>query len=206
MSALDGHRPTRQKGTTVDPVFYEPEVVEAILREPSTRCATGARDLALLTFTWRAALRANCEALALDPGDISGSVVRVRNGKGGKARSIQVSAGAIAVVDRWLACRRDLGLQRAPLFCTLEGRRMSYPAYDAMFKRRAAKAHGPDFAHWHLHALRASRAVELERAGTPLAVISTFLGHANVATTSTYLRGLQRTAEVAAAGDDGWSL
>jgi integrase len=117
-----------------------------------------------------------------------------------------VSAGCVALIDRWLDVRRDLGLQRSEyLFVTLEGRRMSYTAADAMFKRRAAKAHGPDFR-WHLHALRASRAVELERAGKPLSVIASFLGHSSVAETDTYLRKLARTAEVEAAGDDGWSL
>jgi integrase len=81
---------------------------------------------------------------------------------------------------------------------------MSYQAADAMFKRRALKALGPSFR-WNLHALRASRAVELERAGTPLSVISAFLGHSGAAQTETYLRALKRQHEVAA-GNDGWSL
>jgi len=206
-SALDGHRPAgNNKGRRFDPTFYEPRQVEQILGQCSRTAPTGIRDAALLAVTWRAALRANCEALALNPGDLDGSTVRVLHGKGDKARNVQVSAGCLALIDHWLGVRSELGLGKSdPLFCTLEGRRMSYPAFDAMFKRRAAKSVGPDFR-WHLHALRASRAIELERAGTLLSVISAFLGHASVAETDTYLRKLHRTAEVEAAGDDGWSL
>lgn len=187
--------------------WYEPDVVEQILGQCSTRAATGVRDQALLVVTWRAALRADCEALALDPDDIKSGKVRVRNGKGGKTRTVTISAGAVAILDRWMGVRGRLGLgRRDALFCTLAGRRVSYPAFDAMFKRRARKAHPDSGLRWHLHALRHSRAVEMERAGTPVSIISAFLGHASLGVTTSYLNGLRRVAEIEAAGDDDWRL
>ena len=112
------------------------------------------------------------------------------------------------MLDRWMAVRRELGFGKdVPLFCTLEGNQISYPAADAMFKRRAEKAHGKDTGlSWRLHGLRDSRAIELERKGEPVSIICTFLGQADVKVTSVYLNGLRRMQEVAAAGDDDWSL
>jgi integrase len=112
---LDGHRPAGSPKGKRDPVFYEPDVVEQILGQCSKTAATGVRDMAFLAVTWRAALRADCEALSLKPADIDGSTVRVLNGKGGKARNVQVSTGCIALLDRWIAVRRELGLRSSEL-------------------------------------------------------------------------------------------
>lgn len=119
-----------------------------------------------------------------------------------------ISSAALAMLDRWIAVRHALGFGReVPLFCTLDGKRMSYPAADAMFKRRARKAHGEDTGpSWRLHGLRHSRAIELERKGEPVSIICTFLGQAEVEVTCVYLNGLRRMQEVAVAGDDDWSL
>jgi integrase/recombinase XerD len=189
--------------------WYEPPVVEAVLGQCSTSAATGVRDLAILAVTWRGALRADCEALSLTPADISGSKIAVRHGKGGKARTVTVSSGCTAIIDRWLHVRGGLGLglgKDDPLFVTLQGRRVSYQATDAMFKRRAGRAWPDSAERWHLHALRHSRAIELERAGTPISIISAFLGHANISVTSIYLNGLHRSVEMEAAGNDDWVL
>lgn len=88
---------------------------------------------------WRAALRADIEALKLFPADIKCNKVSVRSGKGprrnggqGKYREVIILAGAVAMHDRWMGVRLDLGFG------------------------------DPDSElAWRLHGLRHSRAIEL---------------------------------------------
>lgn len=193
------------KGKTYPGEVLTPDEVRAILAQCSRRAPTGVRDRALITVMYRAGLRVS-EALALRPSDIDArrGVVRVRHGKGDKARTVGIGDGALAVVELWLNARRQLGLavNGKPLFCTLAGGPMSDDAVRNMLRRRAAKA-GID-KRVHPHALRHSYAFELSQKGTPPNVIQQALGHASLQVTDAYLRHIAPADLLALGRADDW--
>jgi len=85
---------------------------------------TGVRNRALLAVLYRGGLRLN-EALELRPKDVDrdSGAVRVLCGKGGRARTIGLDDGALALLDRWLAVRASWasGRQRRRPPCSATG-------------------------------------------------------------------------------------
>jgi integrase/recombinase XerD len=179
--------------------------VRQLLAAVDTSGVTGIRNHALLVVLWRAGLRCS-EALALRPSDIDfdAGTLRVLRGKGRKARTVGVDDAALAVLSVWLE-HRPHGL--GPLFCVLKGPGAGGPmapryvrAYTAQLAARAGIQHRV-----HPHGLRHTMACELSREGWPLALISRQLGHSNVATTDTYLRGLYPAEVVERARGRSWA-
>ncbi len=163
------------------------EEVHALLRACSRRGKTGPRNRALITLLWRAGLRIS-EALALMPRDLNPALgeIRVRHGKGDRARTVATDPGAFAVVDQWLDLRRSLPHEVAsPLLCTLAGGPVSTSDVRQRLPRLAKKA-GVD-RRVHPHGFRHLHAVELARENVPLPVIQRQLGHRSLTTTSLYL-------------------
>lgn len=167
------------------------EELDALLRACNRRAPSGLRDRALLALMYASGLRI-AEALALRPRDVDldEGAVRVREGKGGRARVSGLEAGLGAVVAEWLAYRASLGLKATdPLFCLISAGRVGLPVSQAcvrqMLRRRAARA-GLE-KRVHCHGLRHSHASNLAAANVPLNVIQRQLGHSNVATTSRYI-------------------
>jgi hypothetical protein len=72
----------------------------------------------------------------------AGGSLRVLHGKGDKARTAPLPADASEAIDRWLDCRKRLGLTgRHPLSCTLTGDRL----WDSYVRTLpAARGEGPD--------------------------------------------------------------
>src|SRR5262245_16887258 len=100
-------------------VLTAPEV-SALIRVCG-RGPSGVRNAALVAVMFGAALRVS-ETLALRPSDLDLALgtVRVRQGKGGRARTVALDPGAQAYLERWLTRRGTLGLGgRRPLFCTI---------------------------------------------------------------------------------------
>lgn len=173
------------------PEVPTPDQAAALIRSCSRRAPTGQRNAALLGVLWRAGLRIG-EALALEPKDLdrAGGMVHVRHGKGDKARTVPMDDGGWALVDRWIATRKALGLGRARrLFCTLKGDPMDDSYVRVLFPRLCKRA-GVD-RRVTAHALRHSFALELEAEGQPIALISALLGHSGTATTAVYLSRLR---------------
>ncbi|MGH3925094.1 MAG: tyrosine-type recombinase/integrase, partial [Pseudonocardiaceae bacterium] len=110
--------------------------------------------------------------------------IRVRHGKGGKARTVGIDDGSCAVIGRWLDLLRRR-LRSPALFCTLTGRPLQPRYVRAMLSRYAARA-GID-KRVHPHGLRHTHAAELAAEGVPVNVIPAQLGHALLKTTSVYL-------------------
>jgi site-specific recombinase XerD len=193
------------KGKTYPGEVLTPDEVRAILAQCSRRAPTGIRDRALITVMYRAGLRIS-EALALRVSDIDfrRGVVRVRHGKGDKARIVGVGDGALAVIELWLATRRQLGLAHngVPLFCTLKGGPVSDDAVRNMLRRRADRA-GIE-KRVHPHALRHSYAFELSERGTPPNVIQQALGHTSLQVTDAYLRHIAPADVIALGRADDW--
>jgi site-specific recombinase XerD len=130
-------------------------------------------------------------------------IISVHHGKGDKARKVGLGDGALAVLQLWLDCRRNLGLS-GYLFCTLKGTRMSYTGADNMLKRRAKKAGIEKRA--HLHGLRHTHALEAHHLRkVPASVIQHELGHEHLSTTVIYLDHLAPEDVIAAGRADTWT-
>jgi site-specific recombinase XerD len=159
----------------------------AIVRIAGGDSDLAARNQALVATIYRAALRA-AEACGLAPQDVDtrAGTLRVRNGKGGKARLVALDDDALALLRRWLDRRRALGFTgRQALFCSLQGKPLD-PSYLRKLLPSLAKAAGIE-RRVHPHILRHTRASELASAGVPPHVIQRILGHSSLATTDRYL-------------------
>jgi site-specific recombinase XerD len=159
--------------------------VQMLLTQCSPRCPTGRRNRALIVVMWRGGLRVS-EALDLEPRDLRDGVVRIRNGKGRKARTVALDAQAWAVVDRWLQDRRDLPGKK--VFCTLKGDDLDSRYVRALLPRLAKKA-GIE-KRVHAHGLRHSFAFDLAGEGMDLREIQQALGHASLQATTVYVSHL----------------
>jgi integrase/recombinase XerD len=173
--------------------------VEALRAACSRRAPSGIRNRALLAMLFRSGLRIS-EALALFPKDLdpAGHSIRVLHGKGNKARTAPLPSDAADAVDRWLDCRKRLGLTgRHPLFCTLKGEPLWDSYVRTLCKRLAARA-GVE-KRVHPHGFRHGWALAQVQSGTSLNAIQALLGHRSLHTTSTYLQHIAPAAAVAEA-------
>jgi site-specific recombinase XerD len=194
------------KGRKLPPEPLTSDEVKALIRACSKRAATGIRNRALIVVLYRAGLRIS-EALALLPKDLNQAIgtIRVLHGKGDHDRVVGLDAGAWAVVELWLHKRAAAGINgRAPVFCTLKGKRMKSAYVRTLLPRLARKA-GVE-KRVHAHGLRHTHAFELAGEGTPLHVIQAQLGHASVATTDRYIKHLNPAAVVEAMKSRSWTL
>lgn len=192
-AAMPGYhagRAPRNKGQRypADPPTVE-EISAVMRRTPDDR--HGARLRALIVVLWRGGLRVQ-EARALGERVLDprrGSLL-VRQGRAdGGARSAW-TPGAREQLSPWLAARIELPL--GPLFCVVDGptRGRSWSSAGVRVELRRLAAQAGVRRRFPPHQLRHAHAVELAREGVPLNVIQRQLGHANLGTTSIYLRGI----------------
>lgn len=176
------------KGQKFPPEVLSEAEVRALMAGCSKRAPTGVRNRALIALLWRTGLRIS-EALALRPSDIDAErgMVRVANGKGGKHRTVAAGEEALALVGAWAAARAALDgvTGRQPLFCTLQGGRLS-SRYVRTAMRRIARKAGVE-RRVHPHAFRHTLASELQAEGVSLPAIQKQLGHASLDGTAHYL-------------------
>jgi site-specific recombinase XerD len=140
---------------------------------------------------WRAGLRIS-EALSLnetDPDPDRGAVL-VGHGKGDKRREVGMDRWGRAHLEPWL--ERRASLPAGAVFCVLRGRTRGRPCAPAGI--RSHLHHAASLAgvrrRFAPHQLRHAHAVEMSREGISLIVIQRQLGHADLAITSRYLRGI----------------
>lgn len=179
------------KNTRLPGEVYTPEEMRKLLRACNVRYPSGARNRALIAVGYRAGLRI-AEALGLYPPDVDTreGIVHVQHGKGDKARTVGLDAGACAIVDHWLEVRRRLGINgRAPLFCShAEGHRGNRltTQYVRDMLQRIARMAGIE-KRVHFHGFRHTYAWELSKERVPVAEIQRLLGHESLETTGRYL-------------------
>ncbi len=161
--------------------------VRALLNGCSPRCPTGLRNRALLVVLWRAGLRIS-EALDLESRDLDGEVVRVRNGKGGRSRTVGMDPEAWAVLQTWMLTRDKLKISGSKVFCTLKGQPMKTAYVRTLLPRLARKAGIAKRV--HPHGLRHTYAFGLASEGFDLRDIQVALGHSSLGTTGTYISHL----------------
>lgn len=143
----------------------------------------------LIAAAWRSPRRAwtlmlsfglgtrRMELAAIQPDDIQGDTVFLRECKGGRTRRVELSPIAKVALEElrpWYNGTVLGGIRRQTI---------------TEWAHQAAKDSGllSKVQHRTSHVLRASFATYLLRKGTPLEVVRDLLGHANVATTNAYL-------------------
>jgi integrase/recombinase XerD len=169
-------------------VLSADEVVRFLEAVPSLKARTA------LTTAYAAGLRAS-EAVSLKVGDIDSKrmVIRVEHGKGGKDRTVMLSAQLLGILRTYWRLAR-------PAHWLFPGRETSKPIdvqvlYAACRSARAAAGLDKRVT---VHTLRHSFATHLLESGTDIRIIQVLLGHANLSSTARYTRvsnGLIRRTE-----------
>lgn len=195
------------KGTKYPAVPITMDEVRAVVEQITGSRPLAVRNRALVWVMAGSGARVS-EALGLYPSDVEVDGLRIRDGKGHKARKVALRPEARPHLEAWIALRGTLGLNgRKPLFCSVasgakgKGVRQPGAPIDPSYVRRLlpklAKDAGID-KRVHAHGLRHTHASDLLARRAPLNAISGQLGHSSVATTDTYLAKIAPAERIAA--------
>jgi site-specific recombinase XerD len=186
-------RPPRNKGQRypADPPNVE-EIIAVMRAAGENHDAVRLRGLIIVLS--RAGLRIS-EALALNENDLDlhRAAILVRHGKGGKRREVGMDRWAGEQLTPWLQLRSAFPV--GALFCVLRGPTAGHAWAPAGVRSQLhqAAARAGVRRRFAPHQLRHAHAVEMSREGVALLVIQRQLGHADLAITSVYLRGIDNT-------------
>lgn len=197
-------REPANKGKRYPADHVRPDEVRAMMQVLATGKPTDTRLRGLIGVLWGSGLRI-AEALALESQDVDAErrQIRVRDGKGHKARTTTITPSGMQALQDWLDIRARWCLRKdGPVFCTREGRPLASANIRSVLPKVAARA-GVD-RRIHAHAFRHTYAVELARAGVPMPLIQRLLGHSNLGTTNTYLQSLSPEEALDAARGLDW--
>ena len=165
---------------------------------------TAVRNRALIALLYRGGLRIS-EALHLYPKDIDleHGAVRVLFAKGGKYRTVGLDAGAVAVLQAWLAARSRWKLNGVhPVFCSQSGLAITDGYVRQLLPRLGQRA--SVLKRIHAHGFRHTHAAQLREEGVDIGIISKQLGHTSIATTARYLDHIAPLAVVSAIRSRTW--
>lgn len=177
---------------TTAPRALNQEQIRDVLRAAERR---GIRDHAIIATFLGTGLRIS-EFAALDVDDVwvteRRGEVRVRAGKGDKARTVPLNTQTRAALRRWLAHRPEWpNANREPaLFLTRRGTRPSVRGLRHTVAQVGAKAGVEDLSP---HVLRHTFGTVLTRAGVDVVTVAELMGHADVNTTRGYSRPSSET-------------
>jgi len=189
-------KPNCNSGKTLKNVPIKPEHVLMLIDARSRTSMTGKRDRGLIGTLYRSGGRIS-EVLNLEICDLNreAGTVEIRNGKGGKDRTVVMDAFGWEFVDEWLPARAKLpgvSAHSGYVFCTVAkpnpGARLGSPQVRTMLKR-AARMSGIEHR-CNPHSFRTAMACEIYEETGDLRVVSDQLGHSNIATTHIYLNYL----------------
>jgi integrase/recombinase XerD len=165
------------------PKSFRPAESEALIA-----AATSARDRLLVLIGLYVGLRVS-EILNLEVPDVDliGAMIAVNRGKGDKDRRCPIPDKLAGPLHDWIGLRQTGWLFESP---RKKGARLSCRAVQRMLKRLARDAGLPDWdkaRKYHPHAMRHTFATSLLRAGCDVSELQALMGHANLATSATYL-------------------
>lgn len=176
------------KETQRVPRYISPQQIAFLLSQPDIKTVWGLRDRALMQLIYSAGLRIS-EALDLRIQDLNfeEGLLYIRNGKGGKSRTVPLGANASHWLQRYLAEARKKLLRcscNELVFVSRSGERIS--------RQRAAKAvaeyvQGANLPRWITpHSLRHACASHMLHGGADLIYIQELLGHERIESTQIY--------------------
>ena len=158
----------------------------------------GARDAALLAVLYVCGLRRSEAALSLSDYDPGGGELKVRSGKGNKARIVYAVGGAEDALADWISYRGD---DEGPLFCPVlksgrvVARRMNPQTVYDILKRREKELGAKGFSP---HDFRRTFVGDLIDETGDLSAAQKLAGHASVDTTARNDRRGERAKKAAA--------
>lgn len=196
------------KGRTFPAEPLTAEEVRALLGAASNRSSSGIRLRALIGVMYGSGLRL-AEVLALKSHDYDpkAGTIRVRHGKGDKARTVGIDPHGAALLDSWMERRRTLGLNgRHLIFATYEKNNLG-GALDQGYVRRILANLGVRAGigkRVHPHGLRHSLAFAMVMDGAPTNVVQHALGHSRLAITDKYATHVAPAAVVDAMKAREW--
>lgn len=162
------------------PTVLSLDEVDALLHE-----IRNPRYQAVVKVMYGAGLRIS-EALALEVTDIDGArgVIRVRHGKGNKAREAKLSNSMLRMLRQYWA------LERPPLPYLFASKKTQKPPVADTIRRAIADAAKRASLTKHVtpHVMRHSFATHLLEEGTDIRVVGALLGHASLESTARYAR------------------
>jgi integrase/recombinase XerC len=162
------------------------QLLSGVEREPNPLDRTMNRAiLSVLVYT---AVRRQ-ELLDLDVSDVNLSehCLVVRNGKGGKRRTIPISQACEDALVDWLTTRKLLGCHHDGLFITDRRRRLGDEGLMTIIQRIRAMSDLREAKHITPHAIRHAAATRMLKRGGDLRSIQEILGHSSLQTTAAYL-------------------
>jgi site-specific recombinase XerD len=133
-------KPPTNQGRRFSPEPLTQEELGKLFAAVPARSISGIRLRALIAVMSGAGLRVE-ETLNLEPRDIDlqDCTIRVREGKGGKFRTVGINAGAAAHLARWLDRRANLGLTaRHRVFATYETGKIGRASLSAFIRTGSA--------------------------------------------------------------------
>ncbi len=141
------------------------------------------RDVAMFELFYSSGLRlSELAALDIEDIDLHERQLRVKQGKGGKARLLPVGKKAVQALERWLAAR--FVTEECAVFISQRGRRLSQRSIQLRLDRWCRKI-GVAF-HVHPHMLRHSFASHFLESSQDIRAVQELLGHKNISTTQIY--------------------
>ncbi|MFW6437715.1 MAG: tyrosine-type recombinase/integrase [Armatimonadota bacterium] len=194
------------------PTVLTDEELASILRLPNVRTPSGLRNKALLKAMAYGGLRVS-EVVGLKTRDLRREdgrlVLEIRDGKGGRDRSVPLPDHAAETIETWMARRKNLGIANGHVFCTIaKGRNIHpkatenglgndmttteltpgtqlNPRYIRALVARLAEKAGIE-KRVTPHVLRHTAATRMLKAVGDVRRVQEFLGHADVSTTQIY--------------------
>jgi site-specific recombinase XerD len=183
-----------KKTDHLPPPSLTPDEVKAILGVPDAATLIGARDQALLSLLYYTGARVQ-ELADLTLSDLrldSPATAFVRlTGKGRKQRTLPLGTETIQPLQHYLKMRKQAHIQSDHLFLNIENQPMTRFGIGRRIDVHveSAKKRCPSLDHRSIspHVFRHSTALHLIEAGVHITVVSAWLGHADIKTTSQYV-------------------
>lgn len=174
------------------PEYLERKEVLQIFSQINCRTALGRRDDSLLRLLYNTGMRAQ-ELVSLDVNHVRFSrpyLVRIL-GKGRKERTCPLWAETIQALKTYLAARTVRMDEAVPLFVNAQGNRLTRFGLRHIIAHRVAKAANvcPSLFTRKVtpHTWRHTTAMHLLQSNVDLNMIRSWLGHASIETTNTYV-------------------
>jgi len=181
-----GHNPAKNikapRQNKLLPETLDIDQITALL-EASPDSVLEIRDLAMFELFYSSGLRlSELAQLNLEDIDLDSGQLRVRQGKGDKARDLPIGKKAVQAIRRWLECRFESA--DSAVFISAKGKRLGQRSIQLRLDRWCKK-HGLE-QHVHPHMLRHSFASHLLESSQDIRAVQELLGHQNISTTQVY--------------------